>query len=222
MRKGILYYTCNSHDRVIELACRRQLDIARGDLPLGCASRQPTEYGDWNIVVDAPRGPLTLHRQVLAGLKHIDADVIFLAENDVLYHPSHFEFEPERADTFYYNTNVWRMRYSDGHAVWTDDLQQTSGLCAYRELLEAFYRSRIAKFETCGFDRHFEPGPKTGSWKTANWQSPVCNVDIRHNGTFTRSKWRPEDFRNQRYARGWRETDDIPGWGRPLELLQHG
>jgi len=103
---------------------------------------------------------------------------------------------------FYYNTNVWRARYPDGHAVWTDDLQQVSGCCAMRDVLLDFYRQRVTVIERDGFDRHYEPGPKTGDWQAENWQSAVCNVDIRHRGTLTRSKWSPDEFRNKRYARG--------------------
>jgi len=108
---------------------------------------------------------------------------------------------------------VWRVRYADGHAVWTDDLQQTSGLCAYRDLLLEFYEQRVATIERDGFDRHYEPGPKTGPYQTENWQSLAPNIDIRHDKTLTRSKWRPDEYRNPRYASGWQERDDVPGWG---------
>ena len=98
MIKAVLYYTCNTHAADIEGACRAQLDRARGNLALGTVSREPIRFGDWNIVVDAPRSPLTMHRQILAGLQRLRADVVFLCESDVLYHPSHFEFAPERDD----------------------------------------------------------------------------------------------------------------------------
>jgi hypothetical protein len=148
----------------------------------------------------------------LAALEASEADWVFLCEHDVLYHPSHFEFMPARDDTVYYNTNVWKVRAGDGHAVWTDDLQQVSGICASRRLLKDFYLKRIASVEANGFDRHYEPGPRFGL-KAENWQSAWPNVDIRHDGCMTKSKWSPEEFRNPRYARGWREAGEVPGWG---------
>jgi len=215
MRKTALYYTCNAHPAEIEDACRRQLEAARGDCDLVCVSRGvPVPFGDVCLTVQGEREPLTMHRQILRGLEYILSGCVFLCESDVLYHPSHFDFEPEREDVFYYNTNVWRMRYDDGHAVWTDDLQQVSGCCAMRDLLLAFYRQRVEAIRRDGFDRHYEPGPKTGPWRAENRRAAVCNVDIRHGRTLTRSKWSPAEFRNKRYARGWQETDDIPGWGR--------
>lgn len=211
---GALYYTGLRHDARIETACRAQLARACNGLELGSVSRStPIEFGDWNVVVTGKPSVLTMHRQLLAGLERMKAGWVYLCENDILYHPSHFALTPAKDDLFYYNTNVWRVRYSDGHCVWTDDLQQVSGVCAARSLLLSFYRARVAKLEAEGFDRHYEPGPKTGPYRTQNWTSEFANLDIRHSRTMTKSKWRPEDFRNQRYARGWKETGTVPGWG---------
>jgi len=88
-----------------------------------------------------------------------------------------------------------------------------SGICAARDLLLDFYRQRLMHIEAHGFDRHYEPGRKTGNWKTENWQSAQPNVDIRHNATLTRSKWSPDEFRNKRYAEGWQEANEVPWWG---------
>jgi hypothetical protein len=151
MNKGIVYYTCNSHPQIIEDVCRVQLDRARGELELGVVSRErPTSFGDWCIIIHGKRGTLTMHRQILAGLERSDADFVFLCENDVLYHPSHFEFIPPRCDTFFYNVNVWKVFFDNGRANWTDDLQQLSGLCADRYLLLEFYQRVLQKLKVKG------------------------------------------------------------------------
>jgi len=115
--------------------------------------------------------------------------------------------------------NVWKL-WPDGLATWTDDLQQLSGLCANRELLLEFYEQRTAKIERDGFDRHYEPGPKLGAYRTENWQSARPYVDLRHGQNATRSKRRPDEFRNPQYARGWREAYEIPGWGPTADILE--
>jgi hypothetical protein len=153
-----------------------------------------------------------LHRQILAGLEDINAEIIHFAEHDVLYHPSHWDYTPESPTRFYYNTNVWKARLSDGHAVWTDDLQQTSGVCAWRSLFLEQYHRRVREIEQNGFDGHYEPQPKTGPWQTENWQSEHPNLDIRHGGNQSGDKWSKEDFRNPKYARGWREADAVKPW----------
>lgn len=216
--KGVLYYTCNTHDEKIENACRNQLEKARGRLQLGCVSLKPTEFGDWYFHLDLERGPLTMHKQIVAGLKELKTDFVFLCESDVMYHPSHFDFVPDRTDTVYYNTNVWKVRWPDGHAVWTDDLQQVSGICASRELLLDFFSRRVKRIEKDGFNGHYEPGKRYGI-RAENWQSKYPNLDIRHKATLTRSKWSPDEFRNQQYAQGWKEADEIDGWGILIELL---
>ena len=70
----------------------------------------------------------------------------------------------------------------------------------------------MAEIEASGFDRHFEPGEKTGPYQSENWQSESPNLDIRHKHNLTRAKWHPSQFRNQRYAQGWREVDAVAPW----------
>lgn len=220
--KGIVYYTCLTHLLDIEMLCREQLERASAGLQHISVSRNaPIAFGHMNIVVEGEYGVLTMHRQILAGLVHSTADVVFLCENDVLYHPSHFTFDPI-PDTFCYNTNVWRVRYPDGLAVWTDDLQQTSGVCAYRDVLTDYYTRRIAQIERDGGNRHYEPGLKqsVGSQYVENHLSMYPNLCIRHDKNLTRSKWRPEDYRNPQYASGWREAYEVIGWGDTRDLFE--
>lgn len=225
---GIVYYACNTHKPEIDEACRAQLREAKGYAELVCVSlNKPLDFGDVTLTMQGERGPLMMHRQILAGLEASTADYVFLCESDVLYHPSHFDFTPKRRDVFYYNVNVWRLRYSDGLAVWTDDLQQVSGLCASRELLIDFYTKRNAQIERDGFNRHYEPGIKQtvyprmrgGKYGVENWQSDYPNICIRHDANLTASKWSPDEFRNPKYAKGWRTAIEIPGWGATADIL---
>lgn len=212
MIKELLYYTCNTHKEDIELACRKQL--LKANLPIISVSREKEiDFGDTRIILQGEPSILMMHKQVLAGLESSKADIIFMCENDVLYHPSHFDFTPEKKDVFYYNTNVWRVRYPEGHAVWTDDLQQVSGICAYRELLLNYYSNKVKEIESGNFDRHYEPNPRE------NWMSEFPNLDIRHDKNLTKSKWSPDEFRNKKYAKGWKESNNIPGWGMTKDKL---
>jgi len=189
-------------------------------------------------VLDREKSGGTMHYQILAGLERSTADYVFLCESDVFYHPSHFQFVPPDDETFWYNTNVWRVRYSDGHAVRTANLQQVSGICANRILLLAHYKRRVELIEANGgvFDvkrMAYEPGTrgKFGDERIANWQSEFPNLDIAgHGQTLTVPHFSVESFRNKRHAAGWEEFDgQIAGWpliyGRVrewLEELAHG
>jgi hypothetical protein len=227
--KTALYYTCNSHDETLELAARNNLKAATNGHELGCVARQRTEFGDWSIIVDREKSGTTMHYQILEGLRRSTAKYVFLCESDVFYHPSHFDFTPPDDSVIYYNTNVWRIRYSDGHAVRTDDLQQVSGICANRELLLDHYRRRIEMIQANGdvFDvkcMAYEPGTrgKFGDEKIANWQSPYPNIDVTgHGQTLTKPKFSVDEFRNKKFAQGWQETDEeIPGWGKLSGRIQ--
>jgi len=215
--KGIVYYTDNRLDPLIMEACQAQLE--RAGLPIVSVSLQPLEFGR-NVVVDGERGALTMFRQILAGLEALDADVVFLAEHDVVYHPSHFQFTPERGDVFYYNNNVWKVDAEDGRALFHYS-NHTSQLCARRELLLAHYRERVRRVEAEGFSRRmgFEPGThnraeRVDDYGCATWMSAVPNLDLRHGQNLTRTRWKKSEFRNQRFTEGWTEADAVPGWGR--------
>src|SRR3972149_641992 len=108
MNSTILYYTCCAHREDIEMACRKQLALARDGHGLISISLKPIDFGDENIVLPLQRSPESMHKQVYAGLQRATSDYIFLTESDVLYHESHFRFVPPRDDVFYYNINVWR------------------------------------------------------------------------------------------------------------------
>lgn len=234
VKKGIIFYTDNELKLKIAHKVQDNLERVAKDkgLPIVCSSIKPMDhFGDKNVRVEEPRGYLTMFRQQLAALEASEAEIVFFCEHDIMYHPSHFDFTPPEKDKFYYNTNVWRVRSSDGLAVRTDDCRQVSGLCGYRELLLEHYRKRVEmveeKLKELGeggeFNRFvrrmgFEPGThgrkeRVDDYKSDTWESAFPNVDIRHGKNVTRSKWRPEDYRNKRFAEGWQETREIPFWG---------
>jgi len=135
--KGIVFYTDNQLKVKIAHQVQNQLkEISKTkNIPIVSVSLKPMpHFGNKNIHLPLERGYLTMFKQILAGLEASNADIIFFAEHDVLYHPSHFDFIPPKKDIFYYNQNWWRVRTTDGFAVhW--DANQVSGLCAYREHL---------------------------------------------------------------------------------------
>lgn len=224
MMKGCVYYSdCrvapDIHDAVRERLFRAL--TGRGCFPVVSVTLAPIplDYGT-TIVLPLARGYSAMFQQILAGLEALTTDVAFLVEHDVLYHPSHFDFTPARKDVYYYNQNVWKVRAADGHALHYP-CSQTSGLCADRQLLLTHYRKRVARVEAHGFTRAmgFEPGThrrpeRVDDYTAETWMSAVPNIDIRHDTNLTESRWRKDQFRNQKYTEGWVEGDGVPGWGR--------
>ena len=216
--KGIVYYTDNHCDELILQACRKQLMRAVNGFELVSVSQTPLDFGK-NIVMNLQRSKESMFRQILKGLEESTADVIFLAEHDLLYHPSHFDFMPERDDTFYYDRNRWAVCSETGKAVFYHT-NCPSLMCAYRELLIKHYRLVLEYIEKNGvFRSSYGFSPPKGVPKeayvgrSATYFSEHPTIDIRHDKTLTRKRMNKEQFRSPRSRKGWTEAFEVPGWG---------
>ncbi len=219
---GIVYYTDNRLDEKIFKQCQEQ--IKKSGLPIVSVSLKPINFGE-NIVLPLERGPLTMVKQILAGLEKIQTDVVFFCEHDVLYHPSHFHFRLTKKDIYYYNMNVWQLRASDGHTVYYD-CKRLSQICADRNFLIEHYKKRLALIEKNGFSRRmgFEPGThnreeRVDDFKAGEWRSEFPNVDIKHGKNMTEARWSQSEFRSQRSCQNWKESDEISGWGKGKNII---
>lgn len=219
--KGIIFYTDNQLNLKIAHKVQKQLSkiSQEKNIPIVSASLKPMVFGK-NIYLPLQRGWLTMVKQILAALEASTADVIFFCEHDVLYDPSHFDFLPPQKDMYYYNENVWQVRASDGHALYYD-CKKLSQLCAYRELLIKHYKERIRRIEAEGFKMTMghEPGThnrkeRIDDFKAESWRSSVPNIDIRHDTNATSSRWRQDQFRDQRNCQNWKESEAnlLNGW----------
>jgi len=222
--KGIVWYTDNRLDENIMTSCQNNLLNSANGHRIVSVSLKPLKFGD-NIHLPLERGYLTLFKQILAGLEALDTDIVFLAEHDCLYNPSHFDFTPPDRTKVYYNQNVWHLRLSDGHAVYYD-AKRTSQLCAYRDVLLDHYRKRVERVEREGFSRRigFEPGShnrkeRIDDLKSDVWVSENPNIDIKHGHNLTPARWNPAKFRDQRNCQNWKEADEIPAWGKLDQIL---
>jgi hypothetical protein len=213
--KGIVYYTDNRCPEPLNSIVRSHLmDVG---LRILSVSLSPIDFGE-NIVLPLERGYLAMFKQILAGIEATNKDILFLCEHDVIYSKEHFEFVPPTKDLYYYNTNNWQVRATDGHAVYWY-CQKVSQLCAYRELLLKHYKERVRRVELEGFSRAmgFEPGTHGRSARVDNircgwWATTIPNLDVRHQNNLTSSRWSPDKFRNP--CKDWKEStlNKLPGW----------
>jgi hypothetical protein len=230
--RGLAYYTDGQLDPALAEPVRARLSqiAAAKSLPIVTAALGPRlKLGIKNIIFPSlKRGHLTMFKQILAAVTHCPSEFVFFCEHDVLYHPSHFDFLPPRRDTFYYNTNVWQVRVPDGHAIYYF-CRKLSQMCCARELAIDHFTRKIALVEANGgkYDAAmgFEPGTRginkggIDDLPCADWRSLVCNVDLRHPGTLSKSKWSLADFRHLPDDVDWHEADEVPGWGTLADFL---
>jgi hypothetical protein len=230
MTKGVVYYTHNELDPLIMSVCQTQLRQSF-DGELVSVSLKPMDFGR-NIVLNELPSYVTMLKQILAGLEVSTAESIFLAEHDVLYHPSHFEFDPPSKDIYYYNVNVWLWDYPNDRAITYNNIRSQSGLCADRQLLIQQYKKRLDKIFHYGWEQDrdrsphwarrmgFEPGTKTrrqggiSDESAETWRSIYPNLDIRHNRTATPRRVSLVHFKHPPDPKTWQEItiNKIPGW----------
>jgi hypothetical protein len=222
MTYGLVYYTNNKPAENIFLACQKQLNKCMDiwHYPIYSISQKPINFGI-NTVMNLENGLLSMYKQIYEGLEQCKTDAIFLIEHDVLYHPSHFDFTPEREDHFYYNRNEWHVHSTDGKTVFYLH-NDTSQLCALREPLMAHIK-RAIEVNTERFRSSYGISPPKGippeeqkGKHYGTYMSKVCNVDIRHPDTLTRVRMSKDQFRSENSRRGWTEGEGIPGWGKTL------
>jgi hypothetical protein len=210
VKKAIVYYTDSvSVPDYISEAVQYQLNQA--GIPIISVSHKPMDFGTNVCVGDIGRSRVSMTKQVLLGLSNTDADVVFLAEHDVLYHKCHFDFVPTDANTLYFNQNLWRVRASDGVNRKDEVHGAKSQACAFRECLQGRFKERLDCFMNDqppsglhGFRWYKrEPESMSAVYKFGQWASEVGNIDIRHGGNLTGGR----TFRNK--------GKSIPGWGDP-------
>lgn len=223
MTKGLVYYTDHSADEKILLACQAQLKrcMEIWKYPLISVSQKPMNFGQ-NFVMDKmEKSVISMYKQILKGLKECKTDVVFFVEHDVLYHPSHFDFTPEKEDHFYYNRNEWHVSSVTGKAVFYLH-NNTTELSAFREPLMTHIK-RALETNSDRFHASYGITPPRGippeeqkGKHSGTYMSKVPNIDIRHPNTLSRQRMTKEEFRSERSRRGWTESDGIPGWGKTL------
>jgi hypothetical protein len=225
LTKGVLYYTDNQLTLKIVRPVRES--IKKSGLPITSVSLKPMNYFGKNIVVKGERSKLTMHKQILAGLKAMTEDIVFFCEHDVLYHPSHFEFTPEKKDVFYYNENNWRVCLEDGWAVYFEH-DALSQMCCYRELAIKEYEERVRRIEAEGFKSGgYEPGTrsiKKGGFSDSiseRWRSKEPNIDIRHNNNLTPTRRSVDEFRDKNTCKNWTEGE-CPKWAKEIVESMRG
>src|SRR3990167_1690675 len=230
MTKGCIYYSDGRLDPNMLRVCQKQLREAF-DGEIVSVTLVPMDFGRNIVLENRVRSYPTMIEQILTALEASTSDIVFFTEHDVLYHPSHFEIEPEHRDKFYYNCNNWRWRWETEVAVTYNYLTSLSMLCCNRDLAIEHYKLRMKHIEAMGMDAHrgreprwarrwgYEPGTKPirrggfSDEEHIKWWSEFPNIDIRHKGTFSHPKTFLEEFKHKP-TESWKEINinDIPGW----------
>jgi glycosyltransferase involved in cell wall biosynthesis len=244
--KGILYYSDNRLEPKIMTRVQEQLKLI--GLPITSVTLLPTDLGN-NIVLPLERSYLTVAKQIVTGLESMKEDIVYFAEHDVLYPKEHFDFDGYENNVYYYNTNSWFLRAKDGHCLYYNHRSLSGMSCYRETALNHFkervrrIEALIAEAEQNGGKVRslkdtstfvslkegihrlgFEPGThsrpdRIDTLPAKNYQSSVPTVDIKHGNNLTQARFRKDQFRNERSYEGWKESDEIPFWGKGRDII---
>ena len=104
----ILYYTANCIKPEFFENTKKALLEAAGDIPIISISFKPMDLGTNICVGDLGQSDFNIYRQVLIGAKAATTKYVAMAEDDTLYHKSHFAYRSQD-DSFAYNMNKWSL-----------------------------------------------------------------------------------------------------------------
>ncbi len=108
----IIYYTANMNSDHFMANTQEYLLKAIGDTPIVSVSFKPTVIGNncTNICIGVQkRSNYMIYHQVLLGARAAQTKYVAMAEDDMLYHPSHFDYRPADDNMFSYNINKWSI-----------------------------------------------------------------------------------------------------------------
>jgi len=108
----VIYYTANTNSDFFMENTKKALLNSIGDTPIISVSFKPIDLGEnhKNICIgEQPKSNYMIYKQVLIGAKEASTKYVAMAEDDMLYHPSHFTHRPSTDDVFAYNINKWSI-----------------------------------------------------------------------------------------------------------------
>ena len=187
---------------------------AIGDTPLITISKKPLDWGQ-NLIQEGEPSVNNIYKQVLRGCKASRTPFIAIAEDDTLYHKSHFEFRPEM-DTFAYDGVRWGLfTWGKPFYYWKDRISNAA-MIAPRELVIQSLEERFRKYPTSNLG---ELGKEKGTTMT-NRKTMIFYPSTGMVFFSDRNSLDPTEQHRSKKP-GAVQAFDIPYWGRAEELVKH-
>lgn len=175
-------------------------------------SKEPLSWG-LNIIQEEEPSAQNIYRQILRGAKLATTPYIAIAEDDCLYHKSHFEFRPPM-DTFAYNGHRWGLLTWGKPVFYWKDRISNAVLIASRDLVVSSLEERFSKYS--GFrigELGNEKGTRLDRKKTMNFYPEIGMIFFSHVNAIDHLE------QEKRKAPGMIKALEIPFWGRAETLV---
>ena len=218
----IVFYTANYTHPDFFNAVLGNLKRSIGDTPVISVSQKPLDFGRNICVGDIGRSHLNIYRQILIGAKAAETPYVALAEDDILYPPSHFGIRPSSMEVFNYDVNKWSLY------TWTDppvfsflNNAVVHQLICARDYLVADMEERFAKWNESNLDlsNWKDPGRRENRLDMVERRiersfAPEPTIAISHEDAF--------GYLNlgRRKAHGERKACRLEPWGSAGDVLK--
>ena len=226
----IIYYTANKNSDYFMANTQKYLLQAIGDTPVVTVSFKPTLIGTscTNICIgEQPRSNYMIYHQILLGAQAAKTKYVAMAEDDMLYHPSHFAYRPPDDATFSYNINKWSIFSWLKPPIFSYRVRKLmNSLIVTRDALAKTLEERYAKYPTLEsippklfklywgepgrFENHLDITPVT----TEEFSSPAPNI------MFSTSEALGFLDLGLRKAHNSIRADRVEPWGTAAEVLK--
>jgi hypothetical protein len=218
----VLYYTANVIREPFGELVRQKLLDAIGDLPLIDVSQRPLPgFGENICVGDIGQKYINIYRQQLIGVRAVRTQYVALAEDDILYPPSHFTCWRPPADAIGYDMHKWAWFtwqpacFNHPAIKWP-----TTGGIAPTALLLAALEERFARFpderqiplrywaEVGRYETELGVTPRT----LLKFEAPEPHVVVFHEAAIG------YQYTGDRKQLGAFQATEIPYWGTAAQM----
>jgi hypothetical protein len=213
----LLYYTSNQISDFFANNVRKHLmESSNWQYPVISISQRPIDFGKNIYVKGLVPSIYNIYKQILIGAKEATTKYIACCEDDCLYVPGYFEYQPSDDETFAYNTNNWNC---DEEFFFFRERNNMCMCIAPRELIIDTLEKRFEKYPVIlpreklqGFG---EPGryehtvlglPRV---KRESFQTEPCTITFNH---------RPSMGGMRKVLERHKRADSLPYWGNAKEL----
>lgn len=200
---------------------RQVLLEAIKDTPLISVSRKPLDFG-LNIIDDGEKCTHNIYVQMLRAAKMAKTKYIAIAEDDTLYHETHFTFHRPADDVFAYDQNRLALFTWDEPIFHWRNRRSNCSLIAPRELLIEALEERFAKWPN-GI-----PENRVGELGRGMVERNLGVIERKSEDVFNKfsliqfnhENASEDRQRNHRKSYGPIKAYDIPIWGKAKDLVK--
>ncbi len=195
----LVYFTPNLLHEFFAKSIRDHLIESSKGKPIISVSQKPIDFG-YNICVDLKPCHRSEYEQLLIGVKAAKTKYIACCEDDTLYVPEHFEYEPPD-NKFGYNLNHWHLRsdiyFYRGHKI--------QSMCiAPTELMTKVLEKRLEEYTVDAVE-----GRRMAGIKDVVFNTKIPPITFRHKYSQSGIPRIPERYK---------KALELPYWGKAPDL----